>query len=267
LARLDRRIEHPDRKLGCRVNLSSLADEPCGSAMNRKTLHEFAELHAPTEMRRWREAHTACQLRALSGDEGETDLANREDPFNIATQAEVEIEAAVLAEVLKEGRYTIEGRRNGTVERLSSYTKNRLRLALGTGGVIEIDHEGRTANAWSDCDVIDEGMDKAVTQPVPPSGSQAPWSDAPNNVIDEGTADARKLEPQSETLQVKFDAAKRQRINVGAKHGYDAMTGWARHELKVDSNTAHELWTNRSSEFSRQPGAPSKGRKSRKEIR
>ena len=124
--------------------------------MNRKTLHEFAELHAPTAMHRWRQAHADCQLRALNGDEGEADPTSPVDPGNIVAEAEAEIEST-LAEVLKNGRYTIEGRRNGAVERLQSYTMNRLRLALDTGGVSEIDHEGRTANAWSDCDVIDDG--------------------------------------------------------------------------------------------------------------
>jgi hypothetical protein len=171
-ARLGRRPEAPVRNRTA-APILSLADADCGRAMNRKTLHEFAELHAPTAMHRWRQAHADCQLRALNGDEGEADPTSPADPGNIVAEAEAEIEA-ILAEVLKKGRYSIEGRRNGAVERLQSYTMNRLRLALDTGGVSEIDHEGRTANAWSDCDVIDDGMDKAVTQPVPPSGSQAP---------------------------------------------------------------------------------------------
>jgi hypothetical protein len=33
--------------------------------------------------------------------------------------------------------------------------------------VIEIDHEGRTVNAWSDCDVIDEGASHHDVQPAP----------------------------------------------------------------------------------------------------
>jgi hypothetical protein len=140
--------------------------------MSRKTLHEFAELHASTEMRRWRDAHAAHRMRALSGDEGEADPANREDHGNVAAEAEAEIEAVVLAEILNDSRYAIEGRRNGVVERLRPFSMNRLRLALDTAGVIEIDQDGRTANAWSDCDVIDEetGCDDAQ----PASGVIAP---------------------------------------------------------------------------------------------
>jgi hypothetical protein len=193
--------------------------------MNRKTLREFAELHAPAAMCRWQEAYANCQLRALRGDEGEADPTNRDDPANVVVEAEAEIETA-LAEILKEGRYTIEGRRNGTVERLQPYSMNRLRLALGGGGVIEIDHEGRTANEWSDCDVIDEGADAAK----PPSERPA-LQDVPD--------------PE---YQTRFNEKLRHRIQDKAQgpNGYrDDMIQWARHELCVSPDGAQALWENR----------------------
>jgi hypothetical protein len=73
-------------------------------------------------------------------------------------------------------------------------------------------------------------------------------------VIDEGSdaeADARK--PES-ALQADFDAEKRQRMKEKKDHSYDAMTMWARDELKVDSKTAEKLWKMRAEEFSRKAG-------------
>ena len=55
-------------------------------------------------------------------------------------------------------------------------------------------------------------------------------------------------------LQRQFDAEKRRRLDAGEDHGYDAMTLWARHNLKVDSDTAAELWAHRSLEFPRRAG-------------
>jgi hypothetical protein len=54
--------------------------------------------------------------------------------------------------------------------------------------------------------------------------------------------------------QSKFDAEKRRRTGRKEVHSYDAMTMWARRELKVDSKTAEELWEMRSAEFSRRAG-------------
>jgi hypothetical protein len=140
--------------------------------MSRRTLYEFADLHAPAEMRRWRDARDACRLRALNDDEGEADPANREDQGNIAAKAEAEIEA-VLLKILKEERYVIEGRNNGLLERVPPYSVSRLRLALDTAGVFEIDRVGLTVNTWSDCDVIDEGATHDDVQPAPEATPRA----------------------------------------------------------------------------------------------
>src|SRR5262245_14436427 len=88
----------PVRKQDRRADLSTLRDAaPLRGAMNRKTLHEFAALHAPDAMRRWRKAYEEHILRALTG---EADPTNRDDPGNIVVDAEIEIETE-LEKVLK----------------------------------------------------------------------------------------------------------------------------------------------------------------------
>src|SRR5262249_54939209 len=141
-------------------------------AMNRKTLRDFAELHAPAAMRRWRDAHAECVLRAMcdgsgfSAFDGENPT-DRADPASTAAAAEIEIEAA-LVDRLESGRYAIEGRRNGKRERFQ-YVARRMRLNLATDGVREVDDGGRFIDdgTWTGCDVIDEGTSLNDAQSAP----------------------------------------------------------------------------------------------------
>jgi hypothetical protein len=193
------------------------------------SLRDFAELHAPNAMRRWREAHAACQLRELNGDSGEADPTNPADPGNVTAQAEAEIETA-LAEILKERRYSIEGRRNGIVERLQAYTRNRLRLALGTGGVIEIDHEGRTTNAWNDCDVIDDIA----------NDDAGPASDAKSASVPSAGATVSDTD-----IAVCVEELRRELKAQRLPHGRDELIRLVADRLQVQGKRVRSLWDNR----------------------
>jgi hypothetical protein len=123
--------------------------------MTRKTLWEFAAEHAPAPMTSWREAYGLVDLRRLNGDEDQP--LDPLDPGNVMAQAEADVEA-ILAPLFASGRYAVEGRRSGAVERerLHPDTMNPLwfRLALNNCGVVELDQDGCIVNAWESCIVV-----------------------------------------------------------------------------------------------------------------
>jgi hypothetical protein len=71
-----------------------------------------------------------------------------------------------------------------------------------------------------------------------------------------GTTSGGDLVAPDPDLQSQFDAEKWRRMNAGDDHEYDAMTLWARHHLRVDTDTSKELWEHRSNKFSRKAGRP-----------
>jgi len=71
-----------------------------------------------------------------------------------------------------------------------------------------------------------------------------------------GTTSGGDIVAPDPDLQSQFDAEKRRRMDADEDHEYDAMTLWARHHFRVDTEKSKELWEHRSDEFSRKAGRP-----------